>query len=142
MQDAPDSSVTKSSIINILVVDDDPLVLDTICFLVTSMGYQAHAAKDGSEAIDLFEARSASIPLVVMDVEMPRLGGVEASQIIRKMEPSTKIILCSGNTRQDVWQADPDAFLLKPFMFNELRAVIQKLLPSRGGEVLPLLPGD
>jgi len=141
MYDAPNQPPTDANpdVVNILIVDDDSLVLDTLCFLVSSMGYKAHPAKDGLEAVEQFEARSDSISLVIMDVEMPRLGGIEATHIIRKMNPSTKVILCSGNTRRDVWSAGPDAFLSKPFLFHDLRAIIQHLLQFDGEDPTPLI---
>jgi CheY-like chemotaxis protein len=129
----------KPSIVNILVVDDEPLVLETLCILVTSMGYHVHSAKDGLEAVDLFEARSDSISLVIMDVEMPRLGGIEATHIIRKVNPSTKVILCSGSTKRDVWSAGPDAFLPKPFLLHDLRAIIRHLLQFDGDDPTSLI---
>jgi CheY-like chemotaxis protein len=130
MDEAPDQTSidTKPTVVNVLIADDDSMLLDTLCFLVTSMGFNAHRAKDGLEAVEQFEARSDSISLVIMDVEMPRLGGIEATQKIREMNPSAKIILCSGYTQRDLWRAKPDAFLLKPFMFHDLRVIIQNLL--------------
>ena len=129
-------AVDNSSIVNVLVVDDDPLVLETVALLVTVMGFSAHRAKDGLEALELFRAQSKSFPLVIMDVEMPRLGGIEATKKIREINPSAKVILCSGHTKRDVSLADPDAFLSKPFFFHDLREVIQRvrqqdLLPAR-----------
>ncbi len=128
----PTASDTKPSAVNVLIVDDDSMVLDALVFLVTSMGFNAHRAKDGLEAVEQFEARSDSVSIVIMDVEMPRMGGIEATQKIRELDPSTKVILCSGNTKQDVWKAKPDAFLLKPFLFHDLRSVIQHLLQFDG----------
>jgi CheY-like chemotaxis protein len=141
MDDAPEQPlpVVNPDVVNVLIVDDDSMVLDTLCFLVTSMGYKAHLAKDGVEAVEAFEARADSISLVIMDVEMPRLGGIEATHKIRELDPSAKVILCSGNTKQDVWKAKPDAFLLKPFLFHDLRAIVQHLLQFDGDEPIPLI---
>jgi CheY-like chemotaxis protein len=141
MDEAPDQPAigTKPTIINILIVDDDSTLLDTICFLVTSMGFNAHRAKDGLEAVEQFEARSDSISLVIMDVEMPRLGGIEATQKIRELDPSAKIILCSGYTQRNLWKAKPDAFLLKPFLFHDLRAIVRHLLQFDGDDPIPLI---
>ncbi|MDR3685259.1 MAG: response regulator, partial [Geothrix sp.] len=100
-------------------------------------GFHAHRAKDGLEAVEQFKARSDSIALVIMDVEMPRLGGVEATRRMREIKPSAKVILCSGNTKEDVWKARPDAFLLKPFMFHDLRGVILHLLQADGDAASP-----
>jgi len=141
MDDAPGQPLTdvNRDVVNVLIVDDDSLVLDTLCYLVTSMGYKAHPAKDGLEAVQQFEARADSISLVIMDVEMPRLGGIEATRKIRELDPSAKVILCSGNTKQDVWKAKPDAFLLKPFLFHDLRAIVQHLLQFDGDGPIPLI---
>ena len=70
---------------------------------------------------------------------MPRLGGIEATRKIRELDPSAKVILCSGNTKQDVWKAKPDAFLLKPFLFHDLRAIVQHLLQFDGDGPIPLI---
>ncbi len=134
MDGTPDraSADVKPAVVNVLIVDDDSLVLETLVVLVTSMGFHAHMAKDGLEAVEQFAARSDSIALVIMDVEMPRLGGVEATRRMREINPSAKVILCSGNTKEDVWKVRPDAFLLKPFMFQDLRTVILHLLQADG----------
>lgn len=134
----PDAD-NKPFAVNVLIVDDDPILLETLDFLVTSMGFTAHKAKDGLEAVEQFEARPDSIPLVIMDVEMPRLGGLEATRKIRELNPSAKIILCSGYTQLDLWKAGPDAFLAKPFLFHDLRAIVQKLLQFDGEDSTPLI---
>ncbi len=139
MDEAPDPTVTdtKPTVTHVLIVDDDPILLDTLCFMVASMGFTIHQAKDGLEAIAQFEARSDSIALVIMDVEMPRLGGIEATLKIRALNPSAKVILCSGYTQLDLWKAKPDAFLPKPFLFHDLRAIVQNLLQFEGEDRNP-----
>jgi CheY-like chemotaxis protein len=112
----------------VLIVDDDPFMLDALSMMVSNMGISAHLASGGHEAVEVFQAQSGSISLVIMDVEMPGLGGIEAAQKIRDIDPSAKIILCSGHTKRDVWQAKPNAFLLKPFMHLDLRQVVLNLL--------------
>jgi CheY-like chemotaxis protein len=141
MDENPDQTFIEINpiAINVLIVDDDAMLLDTLCFLVNSMGFNTHRAKDGLEAVEQFEAQSDSISLVIMDVEMPRLGGIEATHRIRELNPSAKVILCSGNTKQDVWKAKPHAFLLKPFMFHDLRTIIQHLLQLDDDAPTPLI---
>lgn len=124
--------IPKSQLRNILIVDDDPLVLDAISMMVTSMGHGYQLATDGEEAVGLFQAQAETIALVIMDVEMPRLGGLEATMKIREINPSAKVILCSGHTKQDVWRVKPSAFLLKPFMHLELRDLIHRFLHQDG----------
>ena len=113
---------------HVLIVDDDPLVLSSISMMVDSMGFSSSQAKDGVEAVEHFQAQPEAISLVIMDVEMPRLDGISATQKIREINPSAKVILCSGHTKQDVWKAKPNAFLLKPFMHLDLRETMRTLL--------------
>ena len=117
---------------SVLIVDDNPLVLESVSMLIDSMGYSTITATDGQAAVDTFAEQSEKISLVIMDVEMPRLGGIDAAQRIRAMKPSAKLVLYSGFTRQDVWKAKPNAFLHKPFMHFELRDVICNLLKEDG----------
>jgi len=113
---------------HVLIVDDDPLLLSSISMMVDSMGFSSSQAKDGVEAVEHFRAQPEAISLVIMDVEMPRLDGISATQKIREINPSAKVILCSGHTKQDVWKAKPNAFLLKPFMHLDLRETMRTLL--------------
>lgn len=117
---------------SVLIVDDNPLVLESVSMLIDTMGYSTITAADGQDAVDMFAEQSEKISLVIMDVEMPRLGGIDAAQRIRALKPSAKLVLYSGFTRQDVWRAKPNAFLHKPFMHFELREVICNLLNEDG----------
>ena len=118
----------NSNAIKVLIADDDPMFLDTITQLVQTMGFTPQQAKDGWEAVETFQAGAGSFSLVILDVEMPRLGGIEAAMKIREMDPAAKVILCSGRTRADVWKAKPNGFILKSFLFIDLRRVVQTLL--------------
>lgn len=124
----------RSSVGSVLIVDDHPLVLESLSLLLDSMGFSTISAIDGQDAVDTFAKQTEKISLVIMDVEMPRLGGIEAAQRIRALKPSAKLVLFSGFTRQDVWRAKPNAFLHKPFLHFELREIIHKLLDEEGDE--------
>jgi CheY-like chemotaxis protein len=78
----------------ILVVDDEPLIADTIVQILNRNGFAAQAAYGGREAIDA--ARLTSPELILSDVLMPHIDGVEAAITIRKFLPETRIVLFSG----------------------------------------------
>ena len=78
----------------ILVVDDETLIADTICQILNRNGFIAEAAYNGQEAID--SARRHCPELVLSDVLMPEIDGVEAAIAIRDLCPETRIILFSG----------------------------------------------
>jgi CheY-like chemotaxis protein len=78
----------------ILVVDDEPLIADTIVQILNRNGFIAEAAYGGREAIDA--ARLSSPELILSDVLMPHIDGVEAAITIRKFLPEARIVLFSG----------------------------------------------
>ena len=78
----------------ILVVDDEPLIADTIVQILNRSGFLAEAAYGGREAIDT--ARRTNPELILSDVLMPHIDGVEAAITIQKFLPETRIVLFSG----------------------------------------------
>ncbi len=78
----------------ILVVDDEPLIADTIVQILNRSGFIAHAAYGGREAIET--ARRISPELILSDVLMPHIDGVEAAITIQKFLPKARIVLFSG----------------------------------------------
>jgi CheY-like chemotaxis protein len=78
----------------ILVVDDEPLIADTIVQILNRSGFIAEAAYGGTEAIEA--ARRISPELILSDVLMPHTDGVEAAIAIQKFLPHTRIVLFSG----------------------------------------------
>lgn len=78
----------------ILVVDDEKVIADTIVQILNQNGFIAEAAYGGQEAID--RARQHCPELVLSDVLMPKIDGVEAAIAIRELCPETRIILFSG----------------------------------------------
>ena len=86
--------VAATSPTRILVVDDEPLIADTIVQILNRNGFIATAAYGGREAIDC--ARLTSPELILSDVLMPHIDGVEAAITIQKFLPATRIVLFSG----------------------------------------------
>jgi CheY-like chemotaxis protein len=78
----------------ILVVDDEPLIADTIVQILNRNGFLAEAAYGGREAIEA--ARRTNPELILSDVLMPHTDGVEAAIAIQKFLPDTRIVLFSG----------------------------------------------
>jgi len=102
----------------ILVVDDEEHVKSVTTAMLERCGYTTVMASNGAEAIDVFKNNS-KIALVLMDITMPKLNGVDASKAILKLDPSAHIILMSGHVKQELSKSLPGhniaAFLQKPF---------------------------
>lgn len=110
----------------ILVVDDDQSVVETISAYLRDEGYEVGNACDGVEAI--LSILDEKWDIVVMDFRMPKLDGVNAIRIMRRIEPSIKIIALTGQANPgDVVESiklGADSCLLKPLRLDELKKAI------------------
>ncbi|MDE3034008.1 MAG: response regulator, partial [Acidobacteriota bacterium] len=94
-------------------------------------------ARNGQEAVDLYEAHRGRLALVFMDLSMPHMDGNEALHAIRSLDPEARVILCSGfdrgATRPARGATGPNAFLQKPFRIGDLCQVLREVIegPAR-----------
>ena len=107
-----------------LVVDDTAYIRADIKEILTDQGYEVYEAGDGLEAIEMYKKIKPMI--VTMDINMPRLHGLKAAQIIRDYDHEAKIMLCSTMiTFQNYVRMGKEAgvkgFLQKLLMEEELR---------------------
>jgi len=115
----------------IIAVDDEPDIRALVCFCLKSSGdVEVLEAKSGEEAINLAIAHQPA--LIIMDVRMPGMGGIEACRRL-KANPATAsipVIFLSAwhSEEQAALQAGGMAFLLKPFNPDELIATVQKYI--------------
>lgn len=116
----------------ILLVDDEQIVRTTNSNLIEKLGYEVLTAEDGRHAIDIFKEHQDRIDLVLLDVVMPRMGGRETYNELRKIDPNVKVIFVSGFTRELSIEKlicdGAQAFLSKPFCRRELSLEIAKAL--------------
>jgi PAS domain S-box-containing protein len=85
----------------VLVADDEPSVRRLARRLFERMGFEVLAASDGREAVEIFQLEASRITLVLLDITMPQLNGLEVCRIIRSIRPNIKIILTSGYNEHD-----------------------------------------
>jgi CheY-like chemotaxis protein len=112
----------------VMLVDDDCMLLDTTTRMISALGFEVIQAVDGHDALEQFQAHLEAISLVIMDITMPRMGGIEATKKIRELKPFAKIILSSGFTDQPISEAKADAYLMKPYRGRALCEVIQQVM--------------
>ena len=113
----------------ILVVDDEKTLVKGIKFNLENEGYQVDAAYDGMEAVDL--ARSVSYDLIVLDVMMPELDGLEVCMRIREFSTVPIIFLTARSEDVDKvigFEYGADDYITKPFNILELKARVRALL--------------
>ena len=110
---------------SVLVVDDEPDILEATAELLTAIGFKVVTARDGLEALELYRANPKAFCLVLMDLTMPRMDGREALKALRALDPDLKIVLCSGFDQADVARdgicTGMTAFLQKPYSIQTLK---------------------
>ncbi len=128
----------------ILVVDDEKTLVKGISFNLENEGYKVEAAYDGEEAVEL--ARGGDFSLIIMDVMMPKLNGLEACMRIREFSKVPIILLTAKSEDADKiigFEYGADDYITKPFNIAELKARVRALLrrssmaeSTTGGSIL------
>jgi len=112
----------------VLLVDDEPLILEMGSEVLESLGYRVLVATDGLEALDLFKTHKNNIALIITDVVMPKLGGIETIKLIREIDPTVKVIFATGydiNTTLNQYCSEhQDPVINKPYPIQDLSALV------------------
>jgi two-component system cell cycle sensor histidine kinase/response regulator CckA len=115
----------------VLVVDDDEPARMVLRRMLARIGFEVEEAEDGERAVELFRERGSALAAVVLDLTMPRMGGEQALPELRRMRPGIPVLMISGYEEPAMAGPErPDAFLHKPFSFDELVAQLQCILPG------------
>jgi DNA-binding NtrC family response regulator len=116
-----------------LIVDDEPNICRTCAKILASLELEIHTALDGAAALALVEENPFDV--VVTDLKMTRLGGMEVLRRIKEKEPDTRVIVMTGYasvaSAVEVMKLGAFDYLPKPFTPEELRAVVSQALSDR-----------
>lgn len=131
---APAVAVRPAEPLRLLVVDDDPSVLDSMCTVLELDGHETVVADGGQKGIDTFRAMQNNgkpFGLVITDLGMPHVNGNQVAQAIKEMSPRTPVILLTGWGRRMASEGETpkhaDCVLSKPPALDELRAALARL---------------
>jgi CheY-like chemotaxis protein len=114
----------------ILLVEDEPAVRQLFMLALTRAGYRVFEARNGQEALKMFDEHGDSIDLLLTDLRMPYMGGAELAQHLRARRKSLKLIAISGYAGPTEHELDAD-FLAKPFSREDLLAKVREVLDRR-----------
>src|SRR5882672_4219785 len=124
---------TKNRDIRVLVVDDEPMMSDSLRQHLAEEGYAVDTAASGAEAIDLFDGGAHH--LVISDLQLPDMDGLTLLRHMKDAKPSTEIIVVTGygsvQTAVEATKAGAFYFVEKPFDFEELLPLVEKALERR-----------
>ncbi len=116
----------------ILVVDDEEIVRDLTLEILSAYGYNVLLAQDGLDAIHVYKAFGHTIDLVLLDIIMPRMGGKEAYEKLKEINPDIKVLFCSGHGSDhkvcEELRKSGLPYSGKPFKIDELVRDVRQVL--------------
>ena len=121
----------------ILVVDDEPALTEILSKILERMGYEVEGLTNVEDALAIFRGRAGEKPfdLVITDMTMPRVTGIELAEKLHCLQPNLPIILCTGFsekiTLQKIKSLGIRAVLMKPVSPQELSEAVRKALDER-----------
>ena len=127
----PTNEITQGSE-TILLVDDEQIIINVTQAMLEGLGYKVLTAHNGEEAVEIYKTKMDQINLVIMDMIMPGIGGGEAFDRIKAVNPAVNVILASGYSMngmaKDILNRGVRSFLQKPFRLNDLSEKIRSVL--------------
>jgi two-component system, cell cycle sensor histidine kinase and response regulator CckA len=116
----------------ILMVDDEESLRIIGSALLNAMGFSVITASNGREAIEVYRERESGIDLILMDLLMPVMSGIDAYRLLREIAPAIPIVICSGcGTEGMSEEFDNDEYtaaLQKPYKLDLLRNTLTKFI--------------
>ena len=120
----------------IIVVDDEPIILNRCQQILRLGGYDVLPARDAQEALRLFQNSKTTIRLALLDVIMPGTDGLELAKQLQSTSPNTRVVLMSGYGSTDIkklGRQNPYRIIWKPFQAESLLRMIGNVLETPPG---------
>jgi CheY-like chemotaxis protein len=118
----------EASKLRILVVDDEPAVGNTVKMLLEFDGHEVETTNSSQEALGLFE--SGRFDLVFTDFAMPGMNGHQLAAAIKAGAPEQPIVMVTGHAGTLLPSPDVDLVIGKPFLLEDLREAIARVMPE------------
>jgi two-component system cell cycle sensor histidine kinase/response regulator CckA len=134
LPEGPVANAARGGPETILVVEDETEVRQILVQALSSLGYRVYEAADGLDALSLLRSEDGTIDLVLSDVVMPRMGGMELCQAARAITPGIRFLFSSGYTEDTVHvgfvKKEGVSFLAKPYGIDTLAREVRRVLDS------------
>jgi CheY-like chemotaxis protein len=118
----------------VLVVDDEPQLLEMLRCLLEDLGFAPLLAPGGWRAVEMYERHHAAVAVALLDVRMPELDGPQTLRALRRVNPAVRAVFMTGEagayTPGALRELGGAAVLLKPFRAAELRARLREALAA------------
>ncbi|HVF87946.1 MAG TPA: response regulator, partial [Pyrinomonadaceae bacterium] len=115
---------------NILIVDDEQGMRQLLSLVFGRANHQVRAAENGRQALEMLRAEAAD--LIISDVKMPDMGGIELLRAAREFLPDVGVVMMTAfatvETAREAFKLGADDFIQKPFDVDELKLIVEKAL--------------
>ena len=116
----------------VLLVDDEDMIIDVGQPMLEKMGYNVLVAKDGREALEIYQKNEQEIDIVILDLIMPDIGGGDTYDRLKEINPEIKVLLSSGYSidgqASEILERGCNGFIQKPFNIKKLSQKIREIL--------------
>ena len=120
---------------SILVVDDELLIRDLLYDFFTGRGWDISVAEDGEKALEVM--RSRNFDLVLTDIKMPEMDGLDLTSHVKQSHPELPVVLMTGfpsvDTAVEALRKKVDDYVIKPFNINQLYKLVEAKVKDRKG---------
>jgi len=110
----------------ILIIDDEQMILEMLDQILSSAGYQVHAALGGQQGLELYDQHP--VDLVLTDIKMPGIDGYCLLKEVKAKNPNARVVLMSGYSNdfsiREAIELGADEFIVKPFRRNDILQVL------------------
>ena len=127
-----DEPATDRETKTLLLVDDEDVIIRVAMKMIARLGYEGLVARNGLEAIEIYQTHPTQISLVVLDMVMPKMDGPKTFNKLKKINPNIKVLITSGYGITDkvnkMLARGAEGFIQKPFDLDQLSQAIGKIL--------------
>jgi len=119
----------------VLLVDDEKMIIDVGKPMLEKLGYNTLIARSGKDATEIYKSKKDQIDIVILDMIMPEMGGGDAYDRLKKINPEIKVLLSSGYSvdgqATEILERGCNGFIQKPFSMKDLSQKIREILGKK-----------
>jgi len=119
----------------ILLVDDEEMIIDVGAQVLKKLGYEVLTARDGKEAIEVYQQNRQKVAMIILDLIMPEMGGGETYDRLKEIDPNVKVLLSSGYSLDgqatEILNRGCNGFLQKPFSMRDLSQKLREIIAQQ-----------
>jgi DNA-binding response OmpR family regulator len=119
----------------ILLVDDEAMIVDVMTQFLSQLGYQTTSMTDSTSALEMFRSQPDQYDLVITDMTMPKITGIQLTEAMREVREDICVIICTGFSEQISIERSKElgiqAFIMKPVVMGEMAKTIRNVLDGQ-----------